>query len=143
MAEQATPPGDTGTIGMLTGASFFVADGPAGGGASGGGSAPGFYLSKDAMTAELGNLKKLRARIDAQLNAAVPMWSIVSPGQDPASLRNTNASNNSGNSYRSHLVRQSAYLGTVTQKMEEALGIHDAHDQQAGQDLNKQGEGHF
>ncbi|PKV92932.1 hypothetical protein ATK30_3764 [Amycolatopsis echigonensis] len=144
MAEHATPPGDTGAIGMLTGASFFVADGPAGGGgASGGGGAPGFYLSKEAMTAELTNLQNLQTRIDSQIEKAVPMWSIVPPGKDPASLRNTDASNNSGNYYRGHLMRQSAYLGSVIQKMKDALGIHDAHDQQAGKDITKQGEGHF
>ncbi|MBB1152479.1 hypothetical protein [Amycolatopsis dendrobii] len=142
MAEQATPPGDTGAIGMLTGASFFVADGsPGGGGASGGGGgAPGFYLSKDAMTAELTNLKKLQARIEAQINNARPMWSITPPGQDPASLRNTDASNNSGNLYQGHLTRQSAYLGTVIQKMEDALGIHSSHDEQAGHDINQAGQ---
>ncbi|WP_158684565.1 hypothetical protein [Amycolatopsis orientalis] len=139
MAEQATPPGDTGAIGMLTGASFFVADGQAGG-ASGGGGAPGFYLSKDAMTAELTNLQKLQERIKGQLEAARPMWSILSPGQDPASLRNTDASNNSGYHYRDHLLRQSAYLNSIIQKMQDALGIHEAHDEQAGKDIKQAGQ---
>lgn len=141
MAEQATPPGDTGAIGMLTGASFFVADGPAGGGgASGGGGAPGFYLSKDAMAAELANLQNLQKRIDKQIDAARPMWSIVPPGQDPASLRNTDASNNSGNHYRGHLQRQSAYLDSIIQKMKDALGIHEAHDEQSGKDIKQAGQ---
>ncbi len=143
MAEQATPPGDTGMIGALTGANFFLTDGPAGGGGAsgGGGGAPGFYLSKDAMTAELTNLQNLQKRIDKQIDAARPMWSITPPGQDPASLRNTDASNNSGNYYRGHLLRQSAYLDSIIQKMKDALGIHTAHDEQAGHDVNQAGQG--
>jgi hypothetical protein len=122
---------------------FFLSDGPTGGGgggASGGSGAAGFYLSSDAMTTELGNLKKLRTRIDIQLDRSRPMWSIVSPGQDPASLRNTSASNNSGDFYRGHLLRQSAYLGTVIQKMENALGIHESNNEQASTDITQTGK---
>ncbi|MGV9292711.1 hypothetical protein [Amycolatopsis sp. NPDC003676] len=148
MAEQMTPSGGTGALGTLAGAlagaRFFLADGTSrtGGGSSGGG-APGFYLSKDAMAAELKNLQNLRTRIDSQIEKAVPMWTITPPGKDPASLRNTDASNNSGNYYRGHMMRQSAYLGSIIQKMKDALGIHDAHDQQAGRDIGQQGEGRF
>ncbi|MEC3980850.1 hypothetical protein [Amycolatopsis sp. H20-H5] len=95
------------------------------------------------MTTELGNLKTLRARIEDQLRNAIPMWTIQSPGQDPASLRNTDANNTSGNYYRGHLMRESAYLSSVIQKMDDALGIHEANDRQAGNDLNQAGGGLF
>jgi hypothetical protein len=127
--------------GVLSGANFFLTDSPTGGGgsAASGGSA-GFCLSRDAMTDELGNLKRLRDRIDAQLDLSRPMWSIISPGQDPASLRNTEASNSSGNFYRGHLLRQSAYLGTVIQKIEDALGIHESNNEQATKDIKQTGK---
>jgi hypothetical protein len=123
---------------------FFLSDGPTGGGgggASAGSGAAGFYLSRDAMTAELENLKRLRDRIDAQLDLSRPMWTIISPGQDPASLRNTDASNNSGIFYRGHLLRQGSYLGTVIQKMEDALGIYQANDEQVSKDIKQPSQG--
>jgi hypothetical protein len=130
----------------LGGMNFFLSDGSTGGGgggASSGSGAAGFYLSREAMTTELGNLKRLGDRIHAQLQAAIPMWTIQSPGQDPASLRNTSASNISGDHYRGHLMRQNAYLGTIITKMEQALGIHAANNEQASKDIGAQGGGLF
>ncbi|QRP48089.1 hypothetical protein [Amycolatopsis sp. FDAARGOS 1241] len=126
------------------GATTFVVSDGAGGSTSGTSASGGFYLSRDAMTAELANLKQLQDRITSQVRKALPMWSIQSPGQDPASLRNTVASNNSGNLYHDHLIRQGEYLGVIIAKMESALGMHQANDEQARQAINAQGSGsHF
>ncbi|MEV8613140.1 PE domain-containing protein [Amycolatopsis sp. NPDC051373] len=126
-------------------AARFVVAGEGGGGAAGGGSAAGaFALDRDAMTAELGNLKKLQDRISDQLRVAVPMWSIQSPGNDPASLRNTAACNKSGLAYQDALVRQRDFVGVFIGKIEEALGIYESSDEQAAQTVNTQGDGgHF
>jgi hypothetical protein len=126
-------------------AARFVVAGEGGGGASGGGSAGGgFTLDRDAMTTELGNLKKLQDRIADQLRAAVPMWSIQSPGNDPASQRNTAACNNSGLAYQNALVRQRDFVGVFIGKIEKALGIHESSDEQAAHTVNTQSDGgHF
>jgi hypothetical protein len=47
-------------------------------------------------------------------------------------LRNTDASNESGVSYRRYLLQESGYLTTIIRKMEDALGIHEVNDQEAG-----------
>lgn len=117
-----------------------------GGGASGGEAVAGgggFHLSPDDLKAELENLKKLSRRIDDQLRNAVPLWTIQSPGQDPASLRNTKASNTSGDYYRGHLSRQKSYADQIIQQMEKALGIHEGNDVQMSADIKTQGGGHF
>jgi hypothetical protein len=122
----------------LGAANFVVADG---GGSSAGAGGAGFSLSRDDMTAELGNLRKLADRITLQLEASQPMWSIQSPGKDPASLRNTDASNKSGLAYRDFLTRQSRFVAVIIDKMEKALGMHTANDQQAAQTVNAQNDG--
>lgn len=126
---------------------FIVTGDPAsagGGGASAGGAGGGgFRLSPDDLKAELENLKKLSRRIDDQLRNAVPLWTIQSPGQDPASLRNTKASNTSGDYYRGHLSRQKSYADQIIQQMQKALGIHEGNDVQMSADIKTQGEGHF
>ncbi|WIX83299.1 hypothetical protein QRX50_22330 [Amycolatopsis carbonis] len=126
-------------------AARFVVAGEGGGGAPGGGSAGGaFALDRDAMTTELGNLKKLQDRIADQLYQARPLWSIQSPGNDPASLRNTAACNKSGVAYQEALKRQRDFVGVFIGKMEKALGIHEASDEQAAQTVNSKGDGgHF
>lgn len=134
MAEQDT----VGTDFSLAGVNFFVA-----GDLNAAGSAGGFTLSREDMTTELENLRLLRDRVREQRRAAAPMWSIASPGQDPASLRNTKASNNSGNCYGDYLDRQSRFLDTIIGKMQTALGITTQHDEQAGVDIGKVGGGHF
>jgi hypothetical protein len=122
-------------------AAKFVVAGGGGGGASGGSAAGAFTLDRDAMTTELANLRDLQGRIERQLSKAVPMWSIESPGQDPASLRNTAASNKSGAAYRDFLTRQSNFAKVIIGKMETALGIHTANDEQAAQTISTQGDG--
>ncbi|MET7993099.1 hypothetical protein ABZU76_19610 [Amycolatopsis sp. NPDC005232] len=143
MAEQGAP-------GVpASGLNFVVTGGPAsagGGAASGAGAAAtsgGFYLSPEDLKAELQNLEKLSKRIDDQLRNALPLWTIQSPGQDPASLRNTKASNTSGDYYRGHLSRQKSYVDQIIEQMQKALGIHVENDVQTGVDIKKQGEGHL
>ncbi|WP_328606707.1 hypothetical protein OG943_43575 [Amycolatopsis sp. NBC_00345] len=125
----------------LGGAEFFVIDSPPDGGGGAASGAAGFHLSRDALATELANLKNLRERISSQVDEARPMWSIVPPGQDPASMRNTDASNNSGNFYHGHLLKESAYLDSFIHKMAEALGTHEANDQQASTDAKQAGQG--
>ncbi|MFI5611079.1 hypothetical protein [Amycolatopsis sp. NPDC051903] len=129
---------------VLSAARFVVA-GEGGGGAAGGGSAGGaFALDRDAMTAELANLQKLQRRIAAQLNEAVPMWSIQSPGNDPASLRNTDASNKSGLAYQQSLTKQHDFVSVFIGKIQTALGIHVDNDEQAAHTVKATGDGgHF
>ncbi|MYW92410.1 hypothetical protein G3I59_17800 [Amycolatopsis rubida] len=126
-------------------AAMFVVSGEGGGGAGGGGSAGGaFSLDRDAMTAELANLQKLHRQISDLLREAVPMWSIQSPGNDPASLRNTDASNKSGTAYRDSLVKQRDFVSVFIGKIQSALGIHEDNDQQAAQTVSVKGNGgHF
>ena len=122
-------------------AAKFVVAGEGAGGASGGSAAGAFTLDRDAMTTELANLRNLQRRIADQLYKAVPMWSIQSPGQDPASLRNTAASNKSGEAYRDFLTRQNDFATAIIGKMETALGMHTANDEQAAHTVNTQGDG--
>ncbi|MFC3450740.1 hypothetical protein [Amycolatopsis speibonae] len=122
----------------LPGLNFFVADD-----LNAAGSAGGFSLSRDEMTAELENLRRLHDRIEAQRERAAPLWSIVSPGSDPASVRNTNASNTSGTSYGEHLARQSQFVATIIGKIQTALGITQQHDEQAAAEIGNVGGGHF
>lgn len=132
-------------MGFLDDMNFFVSDTPTGGGGAAGGAAlggtSGFMMSRDEMDTELKRLEDLRRRIEDQIQAAAPLWSIQSPGQGPASLRNTEAANNSGQYYRGHLLRQSGYLSTIITKMQNALGIVEETDAQAGKDIVKQGAG--
>ncbi|WP_432850838.1 hypothetical protein ACQPXB_09120 [Amycolatopsis sp. CA-161197] len=122
-------------------AAKFVVAGGGGGGASGGSASGAFALDRDAMTTELGNLQKLKDRIDKQQEVCRPMWSIESPGKDPASLRNTDASNKSGLAYRDFLSQQSRFVGVIIGKIETALGMHTANDEQAAHSVTIQGDG--
>ncbi|RJQ86822.1 hypothetical protein [Amycolatopsis panacis] len=119
----------------------FVVAGEGGGGASGGPTGGAFTLDRDAMSTELSNLKKLQDRIAAQIGKAAPMWSIQSPGNDPASLRNTEASNKSGLAYCDALTRQRDFVGVFITKIEKALGLHETNDEQAAQTVNLKGDG--
>ncbi|MFF0146539.1 hypothetical protein ATK36_0705 [Amycolatopsis sulphurea] len=122
-------------------AAKFVVAGEGAGGVSSGSTGGAFTLDRDAMTTELDNLKKLQRRIADQLNGAVAMWSIQSPGNDPASLRNTDASNKSGLAYRDTLTRQRDFVGVFIAKIETALGIHEANDEQAAQTVDTKSDG--
>lgn len=130
--------------GFLAGMNFIVSDTPAGGGAAGAmPGAGGFVMGRDEMDAQLTRLQELRRRIDQQQREAVPLWTIQSPGEDPASLRNTEAANNSGRYYLGHLQRQSGYVSTIIEKMQRALGVLGEADEQAGKDIAKQDGGRF
>ncbi|MEV6904210.1 hypothetical protein [Amycolatopsis sp. NPDC051372] len=122
-------------------AARFVVTGGGGGGASGGSATGAFTLDRASMTSELANLRDLLDRITVQRNKARPMWSIESPGNDPASLRNTEASNKSGLAYLDFLTKQHDFVTVIIGKIETALGMHTANDEQAAQTVNVQGNG--
>jgi hypothetical protein len=120
---------------------FWVTDRPGGGGAPAAGQ--GYAMSTEEMTTELGKLERLWENIEVQKEKAKPMASIVSPGLDQASLRNTEACNTSGRYYLGHLDRQSQYLGTIIDKMHTALGITGRNDEQVAEDVTNQSGGHI
>lgn len=130
-----------GQEGALNAAKFVVADAGSGGASGGEVGGGAFTLDRDAMTSELDNLRKLKDRVDKQVEMSRPMWSIQSPGTDPASLRNTDASNKSGLSYREFLLKQSRSFAVIIGKIETALGMHSANDDQAAQAVNTQANG--
>ncbi|WP_410655222.1 hypothetical protein [Amycolatopsis sp. lyj-112] len=133
MAEQNTIGGD-----FMAGLNFFVSDD-----LNRAGSAGGFTLSHEDMAAELENLRRLHNRIEIQRRRAAPLWSIVSPGSDPASVRNTTASNASGESYDDLLTQQSQFVATIIGKIETALGMTQRHEEQAAAEIGNVGGGHF
>ncbi|WP_158882163.1 hypothetical protein [Amycolatopsis anabasis] len=101
----------------------------------------GFAMSKDEMRQLLADAKTLRTLIAKQGKAAEPLRGIAAPGQDPASLKYTDAANKTGSNYVGHLGLQGEYLDKLIEKLSKALGVTTGHDRNASDALRKIGQG--
>lgn len=128
----------------LEGLGFAIIDQPGGGGASGGGAAPsgqGFAMSTDEARSMLTIAKRLRDKYQGMLPTAEGLTRLTSPADEPGS-----------NSYNKLLVdagpppgafaagadqvkQEYAYADELVARLEQALGITEASDEQAGSDV--------
>lgn len=88
----------------------------------------------------LKNAKDLRISIQQQRDAAQVLSQATPPAQEPAStdaVLGPNGVNETGRFYQGHLDYQYNYLSELIKRLQKALGIVEAADQQAADDTNK------
>jgi hypothetical protein len=128
----------TGSI--FSGIGFWATDMPSAGPPTAGGQ--GFAMSSDEMRAMLKKAEDLRISIQQQRDAARVLSQATPPAQEPAStdaVVGPNGVNEAGRFYRGHLDYQYNYLSELIKRLQKALGIVAAADQQAAADTNKTG----
>jgi hypothetical protein len=122
---------------FLSGLNFWVTDNPADGG--GAPAAPptagGFAMSRDEMEAMLTKAEGTQRLIESQRDAVQRLGQVSPPAHDDASVRFTNAANDSGRYYIGHLMVQANYYRELINKIRQALGITVDNDQQAGKSV--------
>lgn len=88
----------------------------------------------------LKNAQDLRISIQQQRDAAQVLSQATPPAQEPASTAavvGPNGVNEAGRFYQGHLDYQYNYLSELIKRLQKALGIVEAADQQAADDTNK------
>jgi hypothetical protein len=126
----------TGSI--FSGIDFWATDMPSGASRPAGGQ--GFAMSSSEMRALLKNAQNLRISIQQQRDAAQVLSQATPPAQEPAStdaVLGPNGVNEAGRFYQGHLDYQYNYLSELIKRLQKALGIVEAADQQAADDTNK------
>ncbi|MEU8630981.1 hypothetical protein AB0C38_02355 [Amycolatopsis sp. NPDC048633] len=123
---------------IFSGIGFWATDLPSGASRPAGGQ--GFAMSSSEMRAMLKNAKDLRISIQQQRDAAQVLSQATPPAQEPAStdaVLGPNGVNETGRFYQGHLDYQYNYLSELIKRLQKALGIVEAADQQAADDTNK------
>ncbi|WIY04478.1 hypothetical protein QRX60_11745 [Amycolatopsis mongoliensis] len=126
----------TGSI--FSGIGFWATDLASGASPPAGGQ--GFAMSSSEMRAMLKNAEDLRISIQQQRDAAQVLSQATPPAQEPASVGavvGPNGVNETGRFYQGHLDYQYNYLSELIKRLQKALGIVEAADQQAADDTNK------
>ncbi|MEU4518453.1 hypothetical protein AB0F52_06990 [Amycolatopsis sp. NPDC024027] len=117
---------------MFSGIGFWATDMPSGGSQPAGGQ--GFAMSSDEMRAMLEKAKTQREVLAEQLRKARYLMQARPPAEEPvsqAAVNGPNGINEAGAYYEGHLHYQFNYLTELIQKLQQALGITQAADQQA------------
>ncbi|SEF28138.1 hypothetical protein SAMN05421837_10429 [Amycolatopsis pretoriensis] len=125
----------TGSI--FSGVSFWATDLTGAAPQAGG---QGFAMSSSEMRAMLKKAMDVRISIQQQRDAAQVLSQATPPAQEPASTAavvGPNGVNESGRYYQGHLDYQYNYLSELITRLQKALGMVEAADQQAASDTNK------
>lgn len=108
----------------------------------------GFSLDKDQATTMLAQAKKMRLDLRAIQNKAEFLEKMSAPAQDPVSVAYTKAAtwqgadNPGAFAYGSgHIRLEVLYLSEIIDRLDKALGLTEAADDQAGADVGKAGAG--
>ena len=102
----------------------------------------GFSMSSDEMRALLTKAKTMRDVIRQHRNDATKLIQVTPPADEPASNNAVFAENGiikTGDKYMEHMQNQEDYFSELIQRMERALGITEAADQQASETAKKSG----
>jgi hypothetical protein len=129
----------------LTGLNFTITgDQPTGGGASGGAAAPagpGFSLSADEARSMLTVAKRVRDQLGPMVIKAERLVHLVPPADDPGSnsynqlLVGNGGSSGAFGSGTDQVRRELAYARELVNRLEQALGITETADSNAGADI--------
>ncbi|MET7998508.1 hypothetical protein ABZU76_47335 [Amycolatopsis sp. NPDC005232] len=129
----------------LTGLNFTITgDQPAGGGASGGAGAPagpGFSLSPDEARSMLTTAKRVRDQLRPMVPKAETLTHLTSPADEPGSngynklLVGDGQSQGAFGSGSDQVKKEYAYASELVSRLEQALGIIETADGQAGTDI--------
>lgn len=97
----------------------------------------GFVMSREEMEDLLDRCRRVRNRVDTMRQDSRQLDNVSAPAQDPASLSYNPAVNESGRYYLGHLDLWKARLDDLVDKLEDALGITTAKDEQVAEDIGK------
>ncbi|MDX3194189.1 hypothetical protein PV458_37835 [Streptomyces sp. MN03-5084-2B] len=117
---------------FFSGIGFWATDVPSAGAPSAGGQ--GFAMSSDEMRAMLEKAKNQRDALSEQLRKARYLLMATPPAEEPvsqAAVNGPNGVNEAGAYYEGHLHYQFNYLTELIRRLQQALGITEAADQQA------------
>lgn len=117
---------------FFSGIGFWATDMPSAGSPPAGGQ--GFAMSSDEMRAMLKKAKDQRETLVQQIRAADHLFLAMPPAEEPvsqAAVNGPNGINESGSYYQGHLQYQFNYLTELIRRLQQALGITEAADQQA------------
>ncbi|WAL64231.1 hypothetical protein ORV05_25080 [Amycolatopsis cynarae] len=119
------------------------AGGAPGGTAGGSGSAGVISMNREEMEDTLKRAQNLLNEITKAQESAPRLANVRPPAFDPASVAATASVNKGGQYYVGHLRRQIAYLNTITDKMQKALGDTVEADEEAAGTVQRTGEGAY
>ncbi|MFB9684754.1 hypothetical protein [Amycolatopsis plumensis] len=117
---------------IFSGIGFWATDMPSSGPPPAGGQ--GFAMSADEMRAMLKKAQTQRDELSEQLRLARYLMMATPPAEEPvsqAAVNGPNGVNEAGAYYGGHLQYQFNYLTELIGRMQQALGITQAADQQA------------
>ncbi|MEV6827528.1 hypothetical protein [Amycolatopsis sp. NPDC051102] len=120
------------TNSIFSGIGFWATDLPSGGSQPAGGQ--GFAMSSAEMRTMLEKAKNQRETLAEQLRKARYLLMAKPPAEEPvsqAAVNGPNGVNEAAAYYEGHLHYQFDYLTELIQKLQQALGITEAADQQA------------
>ncbi|MDQ7810030.1 hypothetical protein Q5425_40425 [Amycolatopsis sp. A133] len=118
---------------FFSGIDFWATDTPSGAAARPGGG-QGFAMSSAEMRAMLKKAVDQRETLVQQIRAADHLFQATPPAEEPvsqAAVNGPNGINESGAYYKGHLQYQFSYLTELIRRLQQALGITEAADQQA------------
>ncbi|WP_439385103.1 hypothetical protein [Amycolatopsis lexingtonensis] len=117
---------------FFSGIDFWATDMPNSGPPPAGGQ--GFAMSSADMRATLEKAKTQRDALSEQLRTARYLMMATPPAEEPvsqAAVNGPNGVNEAGAYYEGHLNYQFNYLTELIRRLQQALGITEAADQQA------------
>lgn len=117
---------------FFSGIDFWATDMPNSGPPPAGGQ--GFAMSSDEMRAMLKKAEDQSKDLSKQIRAAEPLAKAVPPAAEPvsqAAVLGPNGVNEAGMYYLGHLQYQYNYYSELIRRLQQALGITEAADQQA------------
>ena len=117
---------------FFSGIGFWATDVPSAGAPSAGGQ--GFAMSSDEMRATLQKAEAQSKDLSKQIRAAEALTKAVPPAAEPvsqAAVLGPNGVNEAGMYYLGHLQYQYNYYSELIRRLQQALGITEAADQQA------------
>lgn len=120
------------TSSFFSGIGFWATDMPSAGPPSAGGQ--GFAMSSSDMRALLKKAEDQRETLGQQIRAADHLLLATPPAEEPvsqAAVNGPNGINEAGSYYKGHLQYQFNYFTELIRRLQQALGITEAADQQA------------
>jgi hypothetical protein len=117
---------------IFSGVGFWATDMPSGASRPAGGQ--GFAMSGSEMRAMLEKAKTQREALVQQMRAADHLSQATPPAEEPvsqAAVNGPNGINEAGAYYQGHLQFQFNYFTELIRRLQQALGITEAADQQA------------
>ena len=138
------PAPQAGSSGWLTGLSFTIMDGSGGGGAASGGGAPapsgpGFTLNRDEAQSVLAMAKRIRENAQTMQPDVQSLTKLTPPADEPGSNGFNQKIVDSFTAGQQANDTMFSYASELINRLEKALGIVGASDDQAAADVKTVG----